>query len=66
MVLPNFGFSAFRKTKVMMEVMNMKCRVSDKRTSESPDGYCLRCEKIAADVDAEWAIGVEVVDEIGH
>ena len=34
----------------------MKCRVCGKDTSEYSDGYCLRCEKIAADVDAELAI----------
>ena len=44
----------------------MKCRVCDKRTSESPDGYCLRCEKVAADADIELAMGVEGLDEIGH
>jgi ribosomal protein L37E len=59
MFLPNFGFSAFGKTKVIMEVMQMKCRVCGKDTSEFADGYCLRCEKVAADVDAELAIGVE-------
>ena len=59
MFLPNFGFSKSRKTKVIMEVMQMKCRVCGKGTSEFSDGYCLRCEKIAADVDAELAIGVE-------
>ena len=59
MFLPNFGFSKSRKTKVIMEVMQMKCRVCGKGTSEFSDGYCLRCEKIAADVEAELAIGVE-------
>jgi hypothetical protein len=59
MFLPNFGFSAFGKTKVIMEVMQMKCRVCGKDTSEFSDGYCLRCEKIAADVDAELAMGCE-------
>jgi hypothetical protein len=42
-----------------MEVMQMKCRVCGKSTSEFSDGYCLRCEKIAADADAELAIGIE-------
>ena len=59
MFLPNFGFSESRKTKVIMEVMQMKCRVCGKARSEFLDGYCLRCEKIAADVDAELAIGCE-------
>ena len=59
MFLPNFGFYVFGKTKVIMEVMQMKCRVCGKGTSEFSDGYCLRCEKIAADVDAELGIGVE-------
>jgi hypothetical protein len=57
--LPNFGFSKSRKTKVIMEVMQMKCRVCGKGTSEFSDGYCLRCEKIAADVDVELVMGVE-------
>ena len=59
MFFPNFGFSKNRKTKVIMEVMQMKCRVCGKGRSELSDGYCLRCEKIAADVDAELAIEVE-------
>jgi len=33
----------------------MKCRICGKGTSEFSDGYCLRCEKIAADVEAELA-----------
>ena len=37
----------------------MKCRVCGKGTSELSGGYCLRCEKVAADVDAELGIGVE-------
>ena len=37
----------------------MKCRICGKGTSEFSDGYCLKCEKIAADVDTELAIGVE-------
>ena len=39
--------------------MKMKCRVCGKGISEFSDGYCLRREKIAADVDAEVAIEVE-------
>lgn len=39
--------------------MQMKCRRCGKLTSEFSDGYCLRCEKIATDVDAELAKGVE-------
>ena len=57
--LPNFGFPKSRKTKVIIEVMEMKCRVCGKGTSEFSDGYCLRCEKIAADVEAALGIGVE-------
>ena len=34
----------------------MKCRVCGKGTSEFSDGYCLMCEKIATDVDAELGI----------
>jgi len=64
--LPDFGFSKSRKTKVIMEVMQMKCRVCGKSTSEFSDGYCLRCEKIAADVDAELAIGIELRDRNVH
>lgn len=37
----------------------MKCRICDKGTSEFSDGYCLRCDKIAADVEVELAIRVE-------
>jgi hypothetical protein len=37
----------------------MKCRLCGKGTSEFSDGYCLRCEKIAADAEAELAIGCE-------
>jgi len=37
----------------------MKCGVCGKGTSELSGGYCLRCEKIVADVEAELAIGVE-------
>ena len=37
----------------------MKCRICGKGTSEFSDGYRLKCEKIAADVEAELAIGVE-------
>jgi hypothetical protein len=59
MFLPNFGFCQGRKTKVIMEVMQMKCRICGKGTSEFSDGYCLMCEKIAADVEAELAIGCE-------
>ena len=66
MFLPDSGFSKNGKTKVIMEVMQMKCRACGKGTSEFSDGYCLRCEKIAADVDAELAIGFEPEDEIGH
>jgi hypothetical protein len=58
-LLPNFGFSKSRKTKVIVEVMHMRCRICGKGTSEFSDGYCMRCEKIAADVDAELAIGCE-------
>ena len=58
-LLPDFGFRQSRKTKVIMEVMQMKCRVCGKDSSEFSDGHCLRCEKIAADVDAELAIGFE-------
>ena len=57
--LPNFGFSRSGKTKVIMEVMQMKCGVCGKDTSELSGGHCLRCEKIAADVEAELAIGAE-------
>ena len=39
----------------------MKCRVCGKGTSEFSDGYCLRCEKIAADVDAELGMESEPV-----
>jgi hypothetical protein len=42
-----------------MEVIQMKCRICGKGTTKFSDGFCLRCEKIAADVDAELAIGVE-------
>jgi hypothetical protein len=59
MFLPDFGFSKSRKTKVIMEVMQMKCRVCGKSTSELSGWYCLRCEKIAADVEAELAMGCE-------
>ena len=55
-LLTNFGFSKNRKTKVVMEVMQVKCRVCGKGTSDFSDGYCVRCEKIAADVDAELGI----------
>ena len=37
----------------------MKCRICGKGTSEFSDGHCLKCEKIAADVDTELATGVE-------
>jgi len=37
----------------------MKCKIYGKSTSEFSDGHCLRCEKIAADVEAELAIGCE-------
>ena len=57
--LPDSGLSESRKTKIIMEVMQMKCRVCGKGTSELSGGYCLRCEKVAADVDAELGIGVE-------
>jgi len=40
----------------------MKCRVCGKSTSEYSYGYCLRCEKIAADVDAE--LGMECEPEV--
>jgi hypothetical protein len=66
MLLPSFGFSKSRKTKVMVEVMQVKCRFCGEGTSEFSDGYCLKCEKIAADVDAELAIGFEPKDEIGY
>ena len=59
MLLPDFGLSKNGKTKVIMEAMQMKCRVCGKETSEFSDEYCLRCEKIAADVGAELAIEVE-------
>jgi hypothetical protein len=49
-----------------MEVMQMKCRICGRGTSEFSDGYCLRCEKIAADIDAELAIGFETTEEVGH
>jgi len=64
--LPNFGFSKSGKTKILMEVMQMKCRVCGKGISEFSDEYCLRCEKIAADVEAELAIGVESKIGNGH
>jgi|GEM_PF-7118004 len=66
MLLPSFGFSESGKTKVIMEVMQMKCRACGKSTSEFSDGYCLRCKKIAADVDAELAVGFGPQDESGH
>jgi len=59
MLLPNFGFSKTRKTKVIMEVMQMECKVCGKGTSDFSDGYCLMCEKIAADVEAELGIASE-------
>ena len=34
----------------------MRCSVCGGSTSEFSDGYCLRCEKIAADVDSELAM----------
>jgi len=40
----------------------MKCTVCGKDTSEFSDGYCLRCEKIAGDVDAE--LGIECEPEL--
>jgi hypothetical protein len=33
----------------------MTCRLCGKDTSEDSGGYCLRCEKIAADVQADLA-----------
>jgi len=33
----------------------MKCRVCGKSTSELSGMYCLRCEKIATDVQADLA-----------
>jgi hypothetical protein len=60
MFLPDSGFSKNGKTKVIMEVRQMKCRVCGKGTSEFSDGYCLRCEKIAADVDGELAMEFEL------
>jgi len=56
---PALVFQRSRKTKVIRKVMQMKCRRCGKLTSEFSDGYCLRCEKIATDVDAELAKGVE-------
>ena len=66
MFLPDFGFSKNEQTKVITEVMQMKWRVCGKGTSEFSDGYCLRCDKIAADVEAELAIGVEPTDGTEH
>ena len=57
--MPDFGFPKSRKIKVIMEVMQMKCRACGKDTAELSGGYCLRCEKIAADVEAELAMGCE-------
>ena len=44
----------------------MKCIVFGKGTSEVSDGYCLRCEKIAVDVDAELGRVFEPREKIVH
>jgi hypothetical protein len=35
----------------------MKCIICGRSASEFSDGYCLRCEKVAADVDIELSAG---------
>jgi len=37
----------------------MRCRLCGKGASEVLDRYCLRCEKIAADVEVELVMGCE-------
>lgn len=44
----------------------MKCKICGKGTSEFSDGYCLRCEKVAEDVEAELVIGFESKIDTGH
>ena len=44
----------------------MKCVVCGKSTSEFSYGYCLRCEKIAVDVDAELGRVFETEERTGH
>ena len=59
-ILPDFGFSRSRKTKVIMEVMQMeKCKLCGKGTSELLGSYCGRCDKIVGDVNAGLAAEFE-------
>ena len=44
----------------------MKCTVCGKETSEFSNGYCLRYEKIAVDVDAELGRVFENEERTGH
>jgi hypothetical protein len=58
--LPDFGFSRSRKTKVIMEVMQMKeCKLCGKDAPELLGLYCGRCDKIVGDVNADLVTELE-------
>ena len=58
--LPDFGFSRSRKTKVIMEVMQMReCKLCGKDAPELLGRYCGRCDKIVGDVNLDVAAELE-------
>ena len=58
--LPDFGFSRSRKTKVIMEVMQMReCKLCGKDATELLGRYCGRCDKIVGDVNLDVAAELE-------
>ena len=60
MFLPDFGFSGSRKTKVIMEVMQMKeCKLCGQDAPDLLGMYCGRCDKIVGDVNADLAVELE-------
>jgi hypothetical protein len=58
--LPDFGFSTSGKTKVIMEVMQMReCKLCGKDTPELLGPYCGRCDKIVGDINIDAAAELE-------
>ena len=62
--MPDFGFLPNRKTKVIMEVMKIKCRLCGKHTSELLGLYCGRCDKIVGDVNADLAVELRTSENV--
>jgi hypothetical protein len=58
--LPDFGFSRSRKTKVIMEVMQMReCKLCGKDAPELLGPYCGRCDKIVGDINIDVVAELE-------